>query len=154
MKSTTIALASASLLAMAQSHVLAQYEDIPETVLVTGSLIRGTARVGVPVTNQSPLPSPDTLTQLTSKELRAILPGASFSTESFECDGTWSSQGVFLARGVYSVRGNQYCIAPEAGASPSHCGRLFRDQEGNVFAPTGIELKRPTQACGTSSNRR
>src|SRR6195256_6262513 len=32
----------------------AQAEEIPETVLITGSLIRGTAAVGVPVTNLSP----------------------------------------------------------------------------------------------------
>jgi outer membrane receptor protein involved in Fe transport len=35
-------------------EVVAQAEDIPETVLITGSLIRGTAAVGVPVTNLSP----------------------------------------------------------------------------------------------------
>src|SRR5882672_4022395 len=30
-------------------------EEIPENVLITGSLIRGTAAVGVPVTNLSPM---------------------------------------------------------------------------------------------------
>ena len=39
--------------AYAQAQV-AQAEEIPETVLITGSLIRGTAAVGVPVTNLSP----------------------------------------------------------------------------------------------------
>jgi len=33
---------------------MAQNEEIPETVLITGSLIRGTAAVGVPVTNLTP----------------------------------------------------------------------------------------------------
>lgn len=53
-------LGSASLLALAQSEgtyageVVAQAEEIPETVLITGSLIRGTAAVGVPVVNLSP----------------------------------------------------------------------------------------------------
>jgi outer membrane receptor protein involved in Fe transport len=36
-------------------EVVAQAEEIPETVLITGSLIRGTAAVGVPVTNLSPM---------------------------------------------------------------------------------------------------
>src|SRR6187455_3562039 len=39
--------------ALAQGEV-AQAEEIPETVLITGSLIRGTAAVGVPVVNLSP----------------------------------------------------------------------------------------------------
>jgi iron complex outermembrane receptor protein len=40
--------------AKAQGEV-AQADEIPETVLITGSLIRGTAAVGVPVTNLSPM---------------------------------------------------------------------------------------------------
>ena len=39
----------------AQGEVVAQAEEVPETVLITGSLIRGTAAVGVPVTNLSPM---------------------------------------------------------------------------------------------------
>ena len=35
--------------------MVAQADEIPETVLITGSLIRGTAAVGVPVTNLSPM---------------------------------------------------------------------------------------------------
>ena len=56
----TALLGTASLLTMAQAEgayaaeVLAQAEEIPETVLITGSLIRGTAAVGVPVVNLSP----------------------------------------------------------------------------------------------------
>ncbi len=56
----TTLLGSASLLTLAQSEgvyageVVAQAEEIPETVLITGSLIRGTAAVGVPVVNLSP----------------------------------------------------------------------------------------------------
>jgi len=56
----TSLLGTASMLAMtnavpayAQGQV-AQADEIPETVLITGSLIRGTAAVGVPVTNLSP----------------------------------------------------------------------------------------------------
>ena len=57
-KLTTL-LGSASLVAMytasaAQAQQMAQgAEEAPETVLVTGSLIRGTVAVGVPVTNVS-----------------------------------------------------------------------------------------------------
>ncbi len=40
--------------ALAQGEMVAQADEIPETVLITGSLIRGTAAVGVPVTNLSP----------------------------------------------------------------------------------------------------
>src|SRR6185503_17244385 len=56
----TTLLGTASLLAIAQTEgvhaaeVVAQAEEIPETVLITGSLIRGTAAVGVPVVNLSP----------------------------------------------------------------------------------------------------
>ena len=56
----TTLLGTASLLAMAQAEgvyaaeVVAQAEEIPETVLITGSLIRGTTAVGVPVINLSP----------------------------------------------------------------------------------------------------
>src|SRR5215510_3895372 len=53
-------LGSASMLAMTSAmpvfagEVIAQAEEIPETVLITGSLIRGTAVVGVPVVNLGP----------------------------------------------------------------------------------------------------
>src|ERR1700687_4199219 len=53
-------LGSASLLTMANAlpahaqGAVDQNEEVPETVLITGSLIRGTAAVGVPVTNLSP----------------------------------------------------------------------------------------------------
>src|SRR5215471_3992523 len=52
-------LGSASLLTMAnampaQAQMTAQAEEVPETVLITGSLIRGTVAVGVPVTNLTP----------------------------------------------------------------------------------------------------
>src|SRR6185503_9866578 len=56
----TALLGTASFLTIAQTEgafageVVAQAEEIPETVLITGSLIRGTAAVGVPVVNLSP----------------------------------------------------------------------------------------------------
>src|SRR5262245_55768309 len=56
----TALLGSVSLLTVASAmpafagEAVAQAAEIPETVLITGSLIRGTAAVGVPVTNLSP----------------------------------------------------------------------------------------------------
>ncbi len=56
----TALLGTVSMLTLAQAErsyaqpVVAQAEDIPETVLITGSLIRGTTAVGVPVINLSP----------------------------------------------------------------------------------------------------
>ena len=56
----TALLGTASLLTLAQAEgayaaeMVAQAEEIPETVLITGSLIRGTTAVGVPVVNLSP----------------------------------------------------------------------------------------------------
>src|SRR5262245_17602193 len=53
-------LGTASLLVMAQAkslhagEVIAQAEELPETILITGSLIRGAVAVGVPVTNLAP----------------------------------------------------------------------------------------------------
>ena len=56
----TALLGTASLFALVQGErayageAVAQAEEIPETVLITGSLIRGTTAVGVPVVNLSP----------------------------------------------------------------------------------------------------
>src|SRR5258705_3442095 len=73
-------LGTASLLTMAnaisayaQGMGVAQNEEIPETVLITGSLIRGTAAVGVPVTNLSPMDFKVT-GALTSSDLFRTIP--------------------------------------------------------------------------------
>ena len=56
----TALLQTASVLTLAAAtdaqagEAVAQAEEIPETVLITGSLIRGTAAVGVPVVNLAP----------------------------------------------------------------------------------------------------
>ena len=60
--------------AQAQGEV-AQADDIPETVLITGSLIRGTAAVGVPVTNLSPMDFAQT-GALTTADLFRTFPAA------------------------------------------------------------------------------
>ena len=53
----------------------AKPEEVPETVLITGSLIRGTAAVGVPVTNLSPQDFAQTGT-LTASDLFRTFPSA------------------------------------------------------------------------------
>src|SRR6185503_8461355 len=95
----TALLGSASLLtlactgaAYAQQEQVAQAEEIPETVLITGSLIRGTAAVGVPVTNLSPMDFAVT-GSLTTAELFRTFPAANVSPGA---PGT--SAGNFVAR--------------------------------------------------------
>src|SRR6185503_1117290 len=72
---------SASLLTMANANPVfaqgevAQADEIPETVLITGSLIRGTAAVGVPVTNLSPMDFAQT-GALTTADLFRTFPAA------------------------------------------------------------------------------
>jgi outer membrane receptor protein involved in Fe transport len=90
-------LGSASLLAMAHAGAyaaeqLAQAEEIPETVLITGSLIRGTAAVGVPVTNLTPMDFA-TVGALTTADLFRTFPAANVSPGA---PGT--SAGNFVAR--------------------------------------------------------
>jgi iron complex outermembrane recepter protein len=90
-------LGSASLLAMAHASAyaaeqLAQAEEIPETVLITGSLIRGTAAVGVPVTNLSPMDFAQ-VGALTTADLFRTFPAANVSPGA---PGT--SAGNFVAR--------------------------------------------------------
>jgi Ca-activated chloride channel homolog len=58
-----------------QGEPAAKTEEIPETVLITGSLIRGTAAVGVPVTNLSPQDFAQTGT-LTTSDLFRTFPSA------------------------------------------------------------------------------
>ena len=60
--------------AHAQGEV-AQADEIPETVLITGSLIRGTTAVGVPVTNLSPMDFAQT-GALTTADLFRTFPAA------------------------------------------------------------------------------
>jgi outer membrane receptor protein involved in Fe transport len=81
----TALLGSASLLtiaytgaAYAQGEQIAQAEEIPETVLITGSLIRGTAAVGVPVTNLAPMDFAVT-GALTTADLFRTFPAANVS---------------------------------------------------------------------------
>ena len=82
MNSTTSKLATllgtASLLTMASATAQAQMGDIPETVLITGSLIKGTAAVGVPVTNLSPQDFAQT-GALTTADLFRSFPAANVS---------------------------------------------------------------------------
>src|SRR5262245_48213269 len=43
-----------AIVAYAQGQAPRRADDVPETVLITGSLIRGTSAIGVPVTNFTP----------------------------------------------------------------------------------------------------
>jgi outer membrane receptor protein involved in Fe transport len=86
-----LALAGA-LPAVAQGEMVAQAEEIPETVLITGSLIRGTAAVGVPVTNLSPMDFAVT-GALTTADLFRTFPAANVSPGA-----PATSAGNFVAR--------------------------------------------------------
>ena len=92
-------LGTASLLAMAQAEgvyaaeVIAQAEEIPETVLITGSLIRGTTAVGVPVIGLSPQDFAMTGTLTTSDLFRNI---PQFNV----APGPVATQGAAEERGV------------------------------------------------------
>src|SRR6202158_5634943 len=63
---------------VAQTQVAQAAEGIPEQVLITGSLIRGTAAVGVPVTNLSPQDFAQT-GALTTADLFRNVPSANVS---------------------------------------------------------------------------
>src|SRR5262245_21475495 len=96
----TALLGTASLLALtqaesayAQGQAVAQAEEIPETVLITGSLIRGTAAVGVPVINLSPQDFAMTGT-LTASDLFRTIPQFNVNP------GPVATQAANVERGV------------------------------------------------------
>ena len=149
---------SAAPLAVIHQPVLAQADDIPETVLITGSLIRGVI----------PPQTDERLTQLVDRELKAILPGArirayipgyaNHSPYELDCDGNWSQAiqgiGLFVDRGRYSIRNNQLCIERQAGPR-GFCANFFRTAESKLFSDfpgplPGIrpaEIVPPDRAC-------
>src|SRR5260370_11516218 len=67
-----------ALSAQAQQMAQAAPQEVPEQVLITGSLIRGTAAVGVPVTNLSPQDFAQT-GALTTADLFRTVPSANVS---------------------------------------------------------------------------
>ena len=93
------------------------------------------------MTDGGQLVSPDgeRLTALTGAELRAILPGASWSyvprtqfVEIFRCDGTWTLVGPRIpASGPFSIRDNQFCT--ETASGRTSCARLLRSETGRLF---------------------
>jgi len=127
---------SASLLAVIHSRVFAQVDDIPDTVIITGSLL---PRV------REPIPDRARLTQLTDAELRAVLHGAGFREAgdnlhgySFGCNGDWTHTGAFVPEyGSYSIRNNQYCVQAEVGGSYQYCAKLYRGETGKLFSDVG-----------------
>src|SRR5437762_1731392 len=112
-------LGSASLLTMAnaiaaQAQQVAQAQtvqaqEVPEQVLVTGSLIRGTAAVGVPVTNLSPQDFAHT-GALTTADLFRTVPAA-----NVEPGAVSTNSGANLERGTHvNLRGLDTGNAPRA----------------------------------------
>src|SRR4026209_679617 len=86
--------------AYAQGEMVAQAEEIPETVLITGSLIRGTAAVGVPVTNLSPQDFAMTGALNTADLFR------SFPAANVMPAGVATNSGATIERGVkVNIRG-------------------------------------------------
>ena len=86
--------------ALAQGEVVAQAEEIPETVLITGSLIRGTAAVGVPVTNLTPQDFAKTGALNTADLFRA------FPAANVMPAGVATNSGATIERGVkVNIRG-------------------------------------------------
>src|SRR5947207_13629173 len=112
-------LGSASLLTMANAIAAqaqqvtqaqtAQAQEVPEQVLVTGSLIRGTAAVGVPVTNLSPQDFAHT-GALTTADLFRTVPAA-----NVEPGAVSTNSGANLERGTHvNLRGLDTGNAPRA----------------------------------------
>ncbi len=96
-------LATASLLTLANAlaaqageaqSTQASPEEIPETVLITGSLIRGTTAVGVPVTNLSPMDFAQT-GALTTADLFRSFPAANVQPGPLS-----SSSGANIERSI------------------------------------------------------
>ena len=86
--------------AHAQGEVVAQTEEIPETVLITGSLIRGTAAVGVPVTNLSPMDFAN-VGALNTADLFRAFPAANVMPS-----GVGTNSGATIERGTkVNIRG-------------------------------------------------
>jgi iron complex outermembrane receptor protein len=84
----------------AQGEVVAQAEEIPETVLITGSLIRGTAAVGVPVTNLSPTDFAN-IGALNTADLFRAFPAANVMPS-----GVATNSGATIERGTkVNIRG-------------------------------------------------
>jgi outer membrane receptor protein involved in Fe transport len=99
-RTITALLGSASMLAVAgaipavaQGQMVAQADEIPETVLITGSLIRGTAAVGVPVIGLTPQDFAMTGT-LTASDLFRNIPQFNVAP------GPVATQGAAEERGV------------------------------------------------------
>src|SRR4051812_49822508 len=88
---------------------MAQAQEVPEQVLVTGSLIHGTAAVGVPVTNLSPQDFAHT-GALTTADLFRTVPAA-----NVEPGAVATNSGANLERGAHvNLRGLDTGNAPRA----------------------------------------
>ncbi len=99
MSRVTTLLGTASFLTMAQAEgayaaeMVAQADEIPETVLITGSLIRGTAAVGVPVINLAPQDFAMT-GALTTSDLFRTIPQFNVAPGPVATQGATEERGV------------------------------------------------------------
>jgi outer membrane receptor protein involved in Fe transport len=97
---TTSLVAVTSEMPAVAGEMIAQADEIPETVLITGSLIRGTAAVGVPVTNLSPADFA-MVGALTTADLFRSFPAANVLPNSVA-----TNSGATIERGVkVNIRG-------------------------------------------------
>jgi hypothetical protein len=164
-------LVSASLLAVGHLQVHAQFEnDIPDSVLVTGPMRSYPLLLDDP----SP-PTNERLTQLSDRELRALLPGATihpvfrlfFASLSMNCDGSYEYRNVPRLSPpnpppaelfpVYSIRDNQVCLTGLDGLA---CYKFFRSRTGDLFSDVynrgraGLRLVEVTPPSPDQSCRR
>ena len=103
-------LASASLLAIRHSQVLAQADPGPLIQLNESEL-------------RAALPGVD---------IRAV--GDNLHIDGFRCDGGWVHIGYRIpAYGSYSIRDSQFCIEGTVGADYGVCAKLLRGETGKTF---------------------
>jgi hypothetical protein len=108
--------------------------------------------------------------KLPTEEIRRLFAGASLVSDprvtehdgpdrlSYECDGTWRSDGVFESRGTYTVANDEICTS--VLGSEEYCRQVYRSEGGDLFLgpPAGgseivgkivapINLVRDVPAC-------
>ncbi len=105
-------------------RILKPGDEIPETVLITGSLIKGTTAVGVPVTNLTPQDFSQT-GALTSVDLFRTFPAANEAPESMQLTG---SQATAL-----SITNTQEARVDEGDIVKLHGSTLVILRRGRLF---------------------
>src|ERR1700687_1888747 len=128
-------------------------EEIPETVLITGSLIRGTAAVGAPVTNLG-LKDLQTTGAIKTADLFRTIPAANVSPTG---DGT-NSGGHLEREQRVNLRGLDATFPPQADGicsiDPSIIPALALDHIGINFVIRNITGRHPAFEYGPSNSGR